>query len=154
MHYQAVIPKGLCSYDDALPYENEDKLLWNPDKLENCDIEEYLQKCATLIKSSPSTSGITRTTTGSHLRDDEQALFLLQQCGYNSEEALRRFKISNATPSDSDGTLMSLWSEEECRNFESGLRLHGKSFRAIQASKVEEFDSVLRVLNSDMMRIC
>lgn len=29
-----------------------------------------------------------------------------------------------------------LWSEEECRNFESGMRVYGKDFYAIQQSKV------------------
>uniref|UniRef100_A0A182T9C0 ELM2 domain-containing protein n=1 Tax=Anopheles maculatus TaxID=74869 RepID=A0A182T9C0_9DIPT len=42
--FQAVIPEGLCRYDDALPYENEDKLLWNPTILNEQEIEEYLVK--------------------------------------------------------------------------------------------------------------
>lgn len=42
--YQAQIPEGLCQYDDALPYENEDKLLWDPTRLDQCDIELYLQR--------------------------------------------------------------------------------------------------------------
>lgn len=28
------------------------------------------------------------------------------------------------------------WSEEECRNFEHGFRVHGKNFHLIQANKV------------------
>lgn len=31
--YQAVIPEGLCKYDDAPAYENEDRLLWDPSVL-------------------------------------------------------------------------------------------------------------------------
>ena len=31
---------------------------------------------------------------------------------------------------------MSLWSEEECRNFESGLRHYGKDFYLVQQNKV------------------
>ena len=31
---------------------------------------------------------------------------------------------------------MSLWSEEECRNFENGLRIYGKDFFQIQQNKV------------------
>jgi len=31
---------------------------------------------------------------------------------------------------------MSLWSEEECRNFENGLRTYGKDFFQIQQNKV------------------
>ncbi|KAH7970741.1 hypothetical protein HPB49_014924 [Dermacentor silvarum] len=35
-----------------------------------------------------------------------------------------------------DAPEMSLWSEEECRSFESGLRLYGKDFHLIQLHKV------------------
>ena len=31
---------------------------------------------------------------------------------------------------------MSMWSEEECRNFENGLRTYGKDFFQIQQNKV------------------
>ena len=34
---------------------------------------------------------------------------------------------------------MSLWSEEECRNFENGLRTYGKDFHLIQLNKVRIF---------------
>jgi len=77
--YQAQIPEGLCKYDDALPYENEDKLLWDP-KLSDSDIEDYLYKFSQL-NSNGGTNGISQG--GKHLRDDEQALFLLLQCGNN-----------------------------------------------------------------------
>ena len=40
--------------------------------------------------------------------------------------------MSNVTPCDN----VSLWSEEECRNFESGLRVFGKDFHHIQQQKV------------------
>lgn len=86
---------------------------------------------------------------GNHLRDDEQSLYLLLQCGHNTEEALRRRRLNATLPSvmavavanqtnqsPGNDTRMSLWSEEECRNFESGLRVYGKDFHAIQQSKV------------------
>ncbi|XP_037786357.1 mesoderm induction early response protein 1-like [Penaeus monodon] len=69
---------------------------------------------------------------GKHVRDDEQALYLLLQCGYNVEEALRRHRM-NPTPLAS---TMTLWSEEECRNFENGLKTYGKDFHLIQQNKV------------------
>jgi len=129
--YQAMIPEGLCKYDDALPYENEDKLLWDPSKLTNSDIEDYLNKFSTLASANGGTNYISQG--GKHLRDDEQALYLLLQCGNNCEEALRRRRLGGAQPS----TTMSIWSEEECRNFENGLRMYGKCFHEIQASKVK-----------------
>ena len=39
----------------------------------------------------------------------------------------------NAVP---PADTMSLWSEEECRAFELGLRLYGKDFHMIQQQKV------------------
>lgn len=31
---------------------------------------------------------------------------------------------------------LSVWTEEECRNFEQGLKVYGKDFHVIQANKV------------------
>ncbi|XP_053612557.1 mesoderm induction early response protein 1 [Plodia interpunctella] len=125
--YQAAIPEGLCSYDDALPYENEDKLLWNPSVLDEKVIEDYMKK----ICAMTSGTGMDAIPRGKQLRDDEEALFLLQQCGHNLEEALRRRRITAQAPADA-----SLWSEEECRNFENGLKAHGKDFHLIRQNKV------------------
>ncbi|XP_055316853.1 mesoderm induction early response protein 1 isoform X2 [Sitodiplosis mosellana] len=158
--YQAQIPEGLCRYDDALPYENEDKLVWDPSQLQECDIESYLQKASIpVIVGSPSSNSPASPTSqslqpkpltlpnGLHLRDDEGSLFLLLQCGHNTEEALRRRRLNATIPqtavavaatasNQSPSIENTLWSEEECRNFESGLRVYGKDFHAIQQSKV------------------
>ncbi|XP_050668749.1 mesoderm induction early response protein 1 [Leptidea sinapis] len=125
--YQAGIPEGLCSYDDALPYENEDKLLWNPDILDEKVTEEYMRK----ICAMNSETGIDAVPRGKQLRDDEEALFLLQQCGHNVDEALRRRRITSQTPAHAN-----VWSEEECRNFENGIKMHGKDFHLIRQQKV------------------
>lgn len=120
--YQAVIPEGLCRYDDALPYENEDKILWDSKALAEEAVVSFLKKV-------PGVGG----GSNSHItRDDEQALFLLLQCGFNVEEALRRRQMNVVAATDT----MSLWSEEECRNFENGLRTYGKDFHLIQQNKV------------------
>lgn len=132
--YQAWIPEGLCNYDDALPYENDDKLLWNPTAIQEKDTEEYMTQVRSL---SPAAEGLAAIPTGPQLRDDEQALFLLQQCGHNVDEALRRRRISRApAPSPAPPPPLALWSEEECRNFENGLKAHGKDFHLIQQHKV------------------
>ncbi|XP_014248173.1 mesoderm induction early response protein 1-like [Cimex lectularius] len=128
--YQAWIPDVMCKYDDVLPYENEDKLVWDPSALIQKDIEAYLIKAQ---EPKNNNQGIYAIPTGKHPRDDEQALFLLLQCGHNVEEALRRRRINTAPPNDS----MSIWSEEECRQFEIGLRSFGKDFRQIQQNKVK-----------------
>lgn len=161
--FQAVIPEGLCRYDDALPYENEDKLLWNPTILNEQQIEDYLVKitapgggglgagggaaapagqqgsrAAAGAANEAQPNSVYALPLGNHLRDDEQSLYLLQQCGHNVDEALRRKRISNnAVPVPEQ--QMSIWSEEECRNFENGLRVHGKDFHMIQQTKVRRW---------------
>lgn len=133
--YQATIPIGLSKYGDILPYENEDKLIWEPSQVSEQDVENYLIRIKELSSSSspsqeddivPSSSGT------STIKDDEQALHLLVQCGYNFKEALRR-KCLNPVPLTGS---MSLWSEEECRNFEVGIQKFGKDFRKIQQTQV------------------
>ena len=46
--------------------------------------------------------------------------------------ALVKLVSSSVPPADT----MSLWSEEECRAFETGLRVYGKDFHSIQSQKV------------------
>ena len=59
--YQATVPEGFYHYGDAPPYENEDRLLWNPSKIEedNCEsppsLSLSLSLCSlSLLLSSPS----------------------------------------------------------------------------------------------------
>ncbi|XP_053633699.1 mesoderm induction early response protein 1 isoform X3 [Cherax quadricarinatus] len=127
--YQAQVPEGLQAYGATPPYENEDKLLWEPGKLSPRQVEEYLRA---LSHPPPGSQGVAAIPLGKHVRDDEQALYLLLQCGYNVDEALRRHRM-NPTPLAS---TMTLWSEEECRNFENGLKTYGKDFHLIQQNKV------------------
>ncbi|KAL5289409.1 MIER3 family protein [Megaselia abdita] len=179
--YQANIPDGLCKYDDVLPYNNEDKLVWCPFAIDDRSIETYLDNYREIDKiqqqqlenekkekekrmkdggESPSddknlptsttedileTVQLTydsskhqhlRSSTAQNLRDDEQALFLLLQCGFNFEEALRRKKVNNGICcSFPFSSPMSSWSEEECRSFENGMRLNGKNFYIIAKTK-------------------
>lgn len=129
--YQAAIPEGLCKYDDALPYENEDKMLWDPSRIPEDETEDFLKTTQYLVLKGSSIRGNTTLPSGTHVRDDEQALYLLLQCGYNLAEAIRRRTM--LFPSTEP---VSLWSEEECHNFESGLRNYGKDFYMIQKNKV------------------
>ncbi|XP_043239645.1 mesoderm induction early response protein 1-like [Amphibalanus amphitrite] len=128
--YQAAIPDGLSPYGDTPPYENEDRLLWDPAVLRAADVETYLRQVqdARLQQAK----GVSAVPNGCHIRDNEQALFLLQQCGHSVEEALRRTQMNNHQQIDT----LSLWSEEECANFENGLRFYGKDFYTIQQQKV------------------
>ncbi|XP_054162020.1 mesoderm induction early response protein 1-like isoform X2 [Oppia nitens] len=132
--YQASIPEGLSRYDGAPAYENEDRLLWNPSFLTDKDIEEYLIKFSQTDENGEEVVSSTLLPTGSHIRDDEQALFLLHQCGHNVDEAIRRKKTQHNLPIVNES--MSSWSEEECKAFEVGLRSYGKDFHLVQQNKV------------------
>ena len=123
----------MSEYDDSLPYENEDKLLWDPQRLEDPEVELYLSQSQDVMLNGQGQIGVQSLPNGAHVRDDEQALHLLLQCGHNFEEALRRRRMNNSVP---PAETMSLWSEEECRAFELGLRLYGKDFHMIQQQRV------------------
>uniref|UniRef100_A0A1A9X3T0 Mesoderm induction early response protein 1 n=1 Tax=Glossina brevipalpis TaxID=37001 RepID=A0A1A9X3T0_9MUSC len=168
--YQATIPIGLSQYGDILPYENEDKLIWEPSQVSEREVEEYLLKIrdikpnltdeleagiseeTLLIKeNSFNENGVENaesksTTLGTEMiassasdyevcgvvKDNEQALHLLVQCGYDFKEALRRKRLNALPLNDS----MSLWSEEECQKFEEGIQKYGKDFLKIRQNQV------------------
>ncbi|GAB6029034.1 hypothetical protein CHUAL_004822 [Chamberlinius hualienensis] len=128
--YQAIIPEGLCKYDGAPAYENDDKMLWDPSKISDNEIESYLKRWQQSANNC--LQGVNAIPTGFHVRDDEQALYLLLQCGHSVDEAMRRRRMQPVSATDT----MSLWSEEECCSFENGLRNYGKDFHLIQQNKV------------------
>lgn len=68
--YQAQIPEGLRRYDDAMPYENEDKILWDPSATGANEVAEYLNTVQNI--QNLGLSGINAIPQGSHARDDEQ----------------------------------------------------------------------------------
>lgn len=124
-NYQCVVPPGLSPYDDTPPYQNKDVLVWENNRLPEQDTEEYLQEYGDILEASiiSSKHGVV---------DNEQALYLLLQCGYDREEALRRTRMNGVLPAD----VMSLWSDEEVRGFETGLKVYGKVFHTIKEHKV------------------
>ncbi|XP_022709529.1 mesoderm induction early response protein 1-like isoform X2 [Varroa jacobsoni] len=140
--YQADIPESLASYDDTLPYENEDTIQWEPGKLDDQTIVDFYDKWNSSANNGGMNGGDPETLPmGGHVRDDERALWLLRQCGFSVDEALRRQKLAGAQGGAGGGFAngdaeMTPWSEEECRAFEAGLRLHGKDFVAIRANKI------------------
>jgi len=56
----------------------------------------------------------------------------LVKCNFDTEEALRRLRFNVKAAREE----LSVWTEEECRNFEQGLKAYGKDFHLIQANKV------------------
>ncbi|KAJ8270275.1 hypothetical protein GJAV_G00112430 [Gymnothorax javanicus] len=128
--YQAETPAGLCRYkDNEKVYENDDQLLWNPEFLPENEVVEFLTEAS---KRTGEEQGVDAIPEGSHIKDNEQALYELVKCNFDTEEALRRLKFNVKAAREE----LSLWTEEECRNFEQGLKAYGKDFHLIQGNKV------------------
>nr|XP_033813273.1 mesoderm induction early response protein 2 isoform X2 [Geotrypetes seraphini] len=127
--YQASVPLLYLDKHGDKVYENEDQLLWDPNILPETEVEEFLYKAA-----KQRWDGISRENLPQRdiVKDSEQALYELVKCSFNAEEALRRLRFNVKVIRDE----LCAWSEEECRNFEHGFRVHGKNFHLIQANKV------------------
>ncbi|KAM6236205.1 mesoderm induction early response protein 2 isoform 3-T3 [Porphyrio hochstetteri] len=110
-------------------YENEDQLLWDPNVLPEREVEEFLYRAVKRRWDELASSSLPE---GEMVKDNEQALYELVKCNFNAEEALRRLRFNVKVIRDE----LCAWSEEECRNFEHGFRVHGKNFHLIQANKV------------------
>ena len=111
--FQADIPSVVRSrYDDIMESHPKDQLLWQPSKISENSVYNFLRA----IKSSTS-----------RRINEEKILYLLHQCDYDTEEAYRRFQLLPEPATDAG-----IWSEEECKNFERVLQCHGKKFHYVQ----------------------
>ncbi|XP_048144153.1 mesoderm induction early response protein 2 isoform X3 [Corvus hawaiiensis] len=127
--YQATVPILRLNRHRQKAYENEDQLLWDPNILPEREVEEFLYRAVKRQWDELSSSSLPE---GEVVKDNEQALYELVKCNFNAEEALRRLRFNVKVIRDE----LCAWSEEECRNFEHGFRVHGKNFHLIQANKV------------------
>lgn len=137
--YQAPVPDGLCEYDDVPAYENEDKIVWDPSRLPDEKVEEFLKNVKmttneTEIENASSQDGQSSQEAINNIGDDEEALYLLTLCDHRPDEALRRRKMQANKNCLFD--QISPFSEEECSSFEEGLAQFGKDFHAIHRNKV------------------
>ncbi|KAH8035605.1 hypothetical protein HPB51_007840 [Rhipicephalus microplus] len=64
-------------------------------------VEKYLSSAQE--PTANAMDGMNSLPLGSHTRDDEQALYLLLQCGHNIEEALRRRRMNPTIPTSEAG---------------------------------------------------
>uniref|UniRef100_A0A8C6LL87 Mesoderm induction early response 1b, transcriptional regulator n=1 Tax=Nothobranchius furzeri TaxID=105023 RepID=A0A8C6LL87_NOTFU len=137
--YQAETPVGLSKYkDNEKVYENDDQLLWNPDCVPEDKVVEFLTEAS---RRTGDEKGVDAIPEGSHIKDNEQALYELVKCDFDTEEALRRLRFNVKAAREE----ISVWTEEECRNFEQGLKAYGKDFHLIQANKVRGANCVIFV---------
>ncbi|XP_075471992.1 mesoderm induction early response protein 1 isoform X2 [Ascaphus truei] len=127
--FQAEIPAGIREYRETEKvYENDDQLLWHPDFVVEDNVIDFLNEAS---RRTGDDKGLDAVPEGSHIKDNEQALYELVKCNFDTEEALRRLRFNVKAARE-----LSIWTEEECRNFEQGLKAYGKDFHLIQANKV------------------
>ncbi|EGV99055.1 Mesoderm induction early response protein 1 [Cricetulus griseus] len=127
--FQAEIPVGVCRYkENEKVYENDDQLLWDPEYLPEDKVIVFLKDAS---RRTGDERGVEAIPEGSHIKDNEQALYELVKCSFDTEEALRRLRFNVKAAREE----LSVWTEEECRNFEQGLKAYGKDFHLIQANK-------------------
>ncbi|XP_075037967.1 mesoderm induction early response protein 1 isoform X2 [Mixophyes fleayi] len=127
--FQAEIPVGISKYRETdKVYENDDQLLWNPDFVIEDRVVDFLNEAS---RRTGEEKGLDAIPEGAHIKDNEQALYELVKCNFDTEEALRRLRFNVKAARE-----LSIWTEEECRNFEQGLKAYGKDFHLIQANKV------------------
>jgi len=109
---------------------NRDILAWDPTIVKPQAVEYFLTQVSNV--HSENNNETVASLSGSHLRDNEDALFVLKDCDNNIDEAIRRFKWRTPPLSTEQ-----IWSEMECQQFEAGLSLYGKDFHAIHHNKVK-----------------
>ncbi|KPP72726.1 mesoderm induction early response protein 1-like [Scleropages formosus] len=118
---------------DAIPEgshikDNEQVTPFYATSLAQCSLNfsvDFLTKCSTSKMTSLVFAKIVFSS-------QVQALYELVKCNFDTEEALRRLRFNVKAAREE----LSVWTEEECRNFEQGLKAYGKDFHLIQANKV------------------
>lgn len=126
--YQAEIPNFQGHYTaDLSDYEHQDQLIWSPDVVPESKVEAFLLETMRLDNKRI----VDRVSDGIIIKDNEQALHELFKCRYNFTEAMERFCSRGVLHEE-----FKPWTEEECRNFEHALLIHGKDFHLIQKNKV------------------
>ncbi|XP_040273440.1 mesoderm induction early response protein 2 isoform X2 [Bufo bufo] len=128
--------EAMFGSEPQLPYlrytptdsQEKDQLLWDPNVIPEREVESYLSQAAEYQHQA---GGRYRQDEG-NVKDNEQALYELVKCRFNTDEALRRLSFNVKVV---QGHLCA-WSEDECRSFEQGFRVYGKNFHLIQANKV------------------
>lgn len=158
--FQAHIPEGLIKYSPMDNVDNFDTLIWLPYMLSNAEVEKYLLEAASmkreLLKNNldKQLANTMEIPCGNHLKDDEIALYMLQTSNHDCKLALHKLHDlysadincgkNSKTIENGENIVfnnnkhnLNQWSEEECRNFENGLRTYGKDFHTIQYAKVQ-----------------
>uniref|UniRef100_UPI00358F0002 mesoderm induction early response protein 1-like isoform X3 n=1 Tax=Myxine glutinosa TaxID=7769 RepID=UPI00358F0002 len=128
--YQAEVPQGLSKYGPiGKAYVGDDQLLWQPSGLSPSKVEAFLREAA---RPNGTETGLAAIPLGCHLQDSEQALYKLMRCDFDTAKAREQLNSGMQAQRADE----SAWTEDECRDFENGLRQFGKDFFQIQLNKV------------------
>ncbi|KAM9242294.1 mesoderm induction early response protein 2 isoform 3-T3 [Dugong dugon] len=147
-------------------YENEDQLLWDPHVLPEREVEEFLYRAVkrrwdeAAGPQLPDGEAVKDSEQALYelVRCSFNAEEALRRLCFNvkvirvpAPHAIFSLDFHTWAPTLSPTLIIPLafppadhpaadglcaWSEEECRNFEHGFRVHGKNFHLIQANKV------------------
>ncbi|THD20547.1 Mesoderm induction early response protein 1 [Fasciola hepatica] len=130
--YQAYVPSlnsslsELTDWWDTRRFEVESSLLWQPGKLSETDVIRFERLFAqSVMFPLPSDRTI----------DDEEALFMLMRCNFDSDEALQRLRFRTVSPAEIPG-YMETWSEADATAFEKGFALYNKDFKQIRDTRL------------------
>lgn len=157
VNHQAVIPDIHSRADKSEAHsrtnvgheEKQDTLLWSPFQapIPEAEVEQFLNSCYKLRRNLNSGKTATYENTGLQslsptlrlVKDDERMLEKLLESNFNMDAALDNIRtqlIPGASATTNGVSTTGIWSEDECRNFELGIRLYGKNFILIQQTKV------------------
>ncbi|KAA0187915.1 Mesoderm induction early response protein 1, partial [Fasciolopsis buskii] len=130
--YQASVPPfnsnptEMTDWWDTRRFEVESSLLWQPSKLSEIDVIHFERLFAqSVMFPLPSDRTI----------DDEEALFMLMRCNFDSDEALQRLRFRTVSPAEIPG-YMETWSEADATAFEKGFALYNKDFKQIRDTRL------------------
>lgn len=111
------------SDEERLSIRDYDDLLWSSFKLDEQCVNAYLKKIqADIVNNS------------NNLKENENALFILNTCNYDVDEAIKKFNEAILN----ENKKVILWTEEKNEAFEEGLRQYGKEFPLIKEKLLNE----------------
>lgn len=129
--HQALVPDGVSEVIDpeTAPYAEADVVLWDPSRLSEQEVESYLTQ---VRQTWDNENGPADVSTAELAQREFDALSLLHQCGYKTEDAIQRIQsqaVGNGVPSV-------VLNPADVESFENGLKVHGKDFHAIHKDQV------------------
>lgn len=129
--FQEQIPVGISRFKEKeRVYENDDQLLQDPEFLPENKVISFLKYASRAGEEK----GVEAISEGSHINDSEHTLYELVKCSFDAEEALKRLRFHVKAIQ----VELYVWTKEECRKYEQGLKDYGKYFHRYRLIKSEK----------------